>query len=886
MALTSGARLGPYEILSAIGAGGMGEVYKARDTRLDRTVAIKILPPALAADPQFLDRFDREARAVSHLNHPNVCTLFDVGQQDDHHFIVMEFLDGESLADRLAREKDHGLPLPEALRIAVEIGSALDAAHRAGIVHRDLKPGNIVLTKGGGLRQGSGQAKLLDFGLAKTGVAAMSASGGTMMPTTPANITAQGTILGTFQYMAPEQLEGVEADARTDIFAFGAVLYEMITGRKAFHGQTQVSLIGSILKDEPSPISTITPLSPPALDWVVRKCLAKAPEKRWQSASDLVSQLEWLVQSSGLATAILPAAHAPSSVRRVWMLAAVAGLAVAAFLGGMVLRRPAARAQNTVRLSLLPPAGVSMGEFAISLDGGRLAFEGNADSGASQIWWRSFDTIDAQPLKGTENAVHPFWSPDGRSLAFYAQGKLKRIDVPGGSPQTICDSAGGGGSGAWSSEGVIVFGTSFGEPLHRVSAAGGVPSAATTMGAKEAAHLYPAFLPDGKHFLYFVRSAQRDVHGIYLASLDAPAGTRIASGDTAAEYAPPGYLLFARDGALVAQAFETSTLKPAGDVTTLAERVDVIEDVNKARFAVSRDGRLIYRVASSVRSQLVWLDTHGQAAVAGQADGSSNIALSPDERRVVFDRPDRQTSAIDLWMFDLGRGIASRATSAPSNDYSPVWSPDGSRVVFSSDRGPAGYYDLFEKPAAGGEERELLKSDADKQATDWSRDGRFIVFNEFSKSTRGDIWVLPIAGDRKPAPFLRTSAQELGGRFSPDGRWIAYETLESGDLEVIVQPFPATGAKFQASVGGGSSPRWGRDGQTLFYLTRERKLMAVAIRYQPGFEAAAPSAVFTIPKGTDYAVARDGRVLVNQITGDPGAVPLTVVFDWSAGLKR
>jgi hypothetical protein len=555
MAITAGARLGPYEILSAIGAGGMGEVYKARDTRLDRTVAIKILPPVLAADPQFRERFDREARAVSHLNHPNICTLFDVGQQDDHHLIVMEFLDGESLADRLAREKDHGLPLHDALRIAVEIGSALDAAHRAGIIHRDLKPGNIVLTKGGGPRQGSGQAKLLDFGLAKTAVAAVSASGGTMMPTTPANITAQGTILGTFQYMAPEQLEGSEADARTDIFAFGAVLYEMLTGRKAFDGQTQVSLIGSILKDEPPPIAIVTPLTPPALDWVVRKCLAKAPEKRWQSASDLVSQLEWLTQSRSAGPSILPAAFATSSARRVWTLAVGAGLLIAAFLGGMVLRRPAARAQNTVRLSLLPPAGVSMGEFAISLDGGRLAFAGDADSGASQIWLRFFDTLDAQPLKGTENGLHPFWSSDGRSLAFYAQGKLNRIDVPGGSPQTICDSAGGGGSGAWSSDGVIVFGTSFGEPLQRVSAAGGVPAAATTMGAKEAAHLYPAFLPDGKHFLYFVRSAQRDVQGIYLASLDSPAGTRIASGDTAAEFAPPGYLLFARDGALVAQAF-------------------------------------------------------------------------------------------------------------------------------------------------------------------------------------------------------------------------------------------------------------------------------------------------------------------------------------------
>jgi Tol biopolymer transport system component len=898
MPLAPGTRLGPYQIESAIGAGGMGEVYKAQDTRLDRTVALKVLPAVLAADPQFRERFEREARSISALSHPHICTLFDVGHQDPApgsgqpavEFLVMEFLDGETLAARLTKG---AVPLDEALKIAGEIASALEKAHKQGIIHRDLKPGNIMLTKAG--------SKLLDFGLAKVvaagsvSAAAPTALAASPLPSvqTPA-LTAQGTILGTFQYMAPEQIEGQEADARTDIFAFGVVLHQMVTGQPAFSGKTQASLLAAILEREPPPVSQFvgSPASLGGLDRLVRTCLAKNPDDRFQTAHDLWLQLRWLAESGGGASAPPPAvAPATRTGARTAGLVA-AGLAVAvlgAAAGYFARTAPDAR---VTRFIVVPPAKASFGEaLAVSPDGTRVAFIASVD-GNSQVWIRTLDTLVAQPVPGTDGAgFSVFWSPDSANLGFFADSKLKRVSVAGGPAQTVCDAPGPSG-GTWNRDGVIVFAADTSEGLSRVASAGGKPTALTTLDAsrQDVSHRWPAFLPDGRHFLYLARSAQTEHHAVFVASLDDPPHrTLLVSIASNATYAPPGYLLFVRERSLMAQPFDAKALKLTGDAFPVAEGVGTSATrIMLGTFSASDTGVLVYGTGTPPNRQYAWFDRAGKelsrVAPIGQF---GDVALSVDGTRAAV-RQDTANNA-DIWILDLVRGVPSRLTFDPGVEQYPVWSPDGSHVAFRSSRGGVG--DIYQKLASGvGAEELLLKSGAGKFPTDWSRDGKFLLVTDINPKTKYDISVLPLTGDRKLTPVIQTDFNEAIARFSPDGRWIAYQSDDTSKPDIYIQSFPPSGGKAQISTGGGSWPHWRGDGNELFYLAPDRKLMAVPIKH--GAADSLPRALFetqieayTAPNR--YDVTADGqRFLVNVPVGAPVTTPLTVVMNWTTAIRK
>ena len=913
MPLQPGARLGPYEILSALGAGGMGEVYKARDTRLDRVVAIKILPEALAAEPQFRERFEREARAISQLTHTHICTLHDIGRQDLTDFLVMEYLEGETLAERLTKG---ALPLDQALPIAIQIASALDHAHRAGIVHRDLKPGNIMLTKAGAgaARQASPQAKLLDFGLAKASALAVAGAGLSMLPTTPPGVTAQGTILGTFQYMAPEQLEGQEADARTDIFAFGAVLYEMLTGKKAFEGKSHASLISAIMSSDPKPVSVLQPLTPSALDRIVGTCLAKDPEDRYQSARDLSRDLIWVASGSGDgagARAVIPLTR---SHRVAWLVATVSTIALIA-TAIIALRRAGevTPAAGPTQFTIGPPENTSFGgpvaggtgnapQVAVSPDGRNIVFVAGAQS-AYQIWLRPVATLAARPIPGTEGGAFPFWSPDSRFIGFFAAGKLKKVAIAGGPPTVLCDAPAGRG-GSWSRDNVILFAPSRPPGLLRVSSAGGAPTVVTTLdpATGEDTHRWPHFLPDGRHFLYTAitgtccPAAKPSV--IRIGSLDqAEATITLLQVESSVSYAS-GHVLFARDEILMAQPFDADTRQSKGDAFPLAEHVGP-EGSRYLSASVSENGTLVYASRGSLGSQqLTWFDRAGRAlSTLGEAAPYINLALSPDERRVAVALAAGSPVNVDIWIIDIARGVRSRVTFDPGPDTSPVWSPDGTRIAFEASRSGKPVSLRQTLIDGTGADELLLEGPAGSftmAPNAWSADGRFIAY-----TTRGsDIWVLPLLEDRKPFSLLQTQFTETSSVFSPDGRWIAYTTNEGGQRNVYVQPFPGTGGKSQLSRDGGSHSVWRADGKELFYLGPDATLMAVPIDATRHLVAGVPQALFPtggplgvnvnrVTTGQVYAVTKDGkRFLVNATPQQSAAAPLTVVVNWTSAIQK
>jgi len=897
--LASHTRLGPYEILEPIGAGGMGEVYRARDTRLDRTVAIKVLLAHVADQPELRQRFEREARAVSSLNHPHICTLYDVGQQDGIDYLVMEHLEGEALGKRLAAGP---LPVEQAMRYAVQTAEALAEAHRHGVFHRDLKPGNIMLTKSG--------AKLLDFGLAKVGVGGRgSGVGGT---TLGADLTKEGTILGTLQYMAPEQLEGKEADARSDIFAFGAVLYEMFAGRKAFQGESHASVIMAIMASQPPPVSTLQPVAP-ALDHLVEKCLAKDPGERWQTAQDLASELKWIAGVSMTASrvAVAPAEAPPPAQRRasprLWM-AVAAGLllaTVALAAVAIVHFRETPPRRQTIRFEIHPPEKERFQEMAVSPDGERLAFTTGDSTGTARLWVRPLDSLAAQPLPGSEGAYLPFWSPDSRSIAFFAGGKLKKIDLLGGPAQTLCDAQ-AGRSGAWNREGVILFRPAIG-PIYRVSAAGGEARAVTAFdrSRQENTHSWPQFLPDGRHFLYTATGSVPENSAVYVASLDSKDAKRLINTNLNTAYARDasgqGYLLFARGNTLMAQAFDAGRLELAGEPFPAAENMSI--GANNAgpflaAFSVSQNGVLAYARGGGLgMKELTWFDREGKRlSRVGEPADYSNPAFSPDEKRFAVGRVDPQANARDIWIFDLARGASSRFTFDRADDFNPTWSPDGARLAFTSIR--KGHRNLYLKSAAGTTAEEpLLESDQEKAATDWSRDGRFLFFNSGEPNRTDDVWAIPLEGDRKPFPVVTGSFLEQQGQLSPDGRWIAYESTESGRDEIYVQSFhtgssPA-GGKWQVSTAGGIEPMWRRDGKELFYRAADNKLMAVEVKpVGTAFEAGIPQPLFEMrvdaaTRRSTYLPAANGqRFLVVQLLEQATSAPLTVAVNWLAGARR
>ncbi len=888
MTLSQGTRLGPYEILAPVGAGGMGEVYRARDTRLERTVAVKVLPPHLSGSEEIRQRFEREARAISSLSHAHICALYDVGNQEGTEYLVMEFLEGETLTDRLGRGS---LPLDQVLRYGIEIADALDKAHRQGIVHRDLKPGNIMLTKSG--------VKLVDFGLAKlAGVGPANTSVSILQTQAGTNLTQEGTILGTFQYMAPEQLEGREADVRSDIFAFGAVLHEMATGQKAFSGKSQASLIAAILNSEPPALSSIQPMTPPALDRVVKTCLAKEPDDRWQTAHDVMLQLKWIAEGGSQAGVPAPlVARRRSRERLAWSVAGILALATLALVASVWTRpRPAVR---IVRSSILAPekttyhfVGDASGPPAISPDGLRIAFTAKDSAGKALLWIRELDTLEARSLPGTEDAMYPFWSPDSRFLGFSAGGKLKRVEASGGPAIVLCDAPDGRG-GTWSRDGVILFEPHFRDPIFRISANGGTPVAVTRFdeSRKETTHRFPSFLPDGKHFLYLAGShavgTESELHAIYMGSLDGKPPKHLINARSKPVYAA-GHLLFVRQKTLMAQPFDARSGTLSGEAFPVVGNVQEDPGFFTAVFSVSDNGVLVYQEEGGTgdQHQFVWFDRSGkQLQTAGPKGNLWNPRISHDGRHVAFGQGD----PADLWLEDLSRHVTTRLTFDPADDSLPVWSPDDTRIYFMSQRSGGG--DIYQKPASGTGKSELLfSSGALKNPDGISPDGRYLLFDALDPKTKWDVDVLSLP-DRKVTPFVHGDFDEVLGDFSPDGHWVAYASNESGRFEVYVQPFPGPGGKWQVSTDGGTAPLWRRDGKELFYIAADSKLMAVPVKTGAVFESEEPRPLFEARLRNDpsrhYDVSPDGqRFLLNIPLAGGTSPPITLVQNWTALLRR
>jgi serine/threonine protein kinase len=886
MSLTPGTRLGPYEIQTPLGAGGMGEVYRARDTRLDRTVAIKILPTHLSSNPESKLRFDREARVISSLNHPNICTLYDVGHQNGMDFLVMEYLEGETLADRLVKGS---LPTEQVLKHGVEICEGLETAHRKGVIHRDLKPGNIMLTKTG--------AKLMDFGLAKAMLPRTAASSLDVTVSGPSEgrpLTAQGTLVGTFQYMSPEQVEGAEADARSDIFALGAVLYEMATGKRAFTGKSQASIVAAILTADPQPISTVQPMSPPAMDRVVRACMAKDPEERLQSAHDVKLQLKWIVEG---ARQTVPTYRRS---RLGWIAAGIAAL-IALLLGAAYLNL-ALRPAPAVRSFILPPSGTSFvtssplsGPPVLSPDGTRLAFSARDDKG-TMLYIRPLTSVTAQPLAGTEDAGFPFWSPDGREVGFFAGGKLKKIDASGGPPQILCDATVGRG-GAWSKGGVIVFAAGGWEPLLRVSAAGGAaePASKLDVSRAENSHRWPSFLPDGDHFLFLARSSRGiQENALYIGSLGSLNAKLLMKGESTAIYVPD-YLLFLRNQTLMAQPFNARRLEITGPPVPIAEHVAYTAGTNRPIFSASDNGTLVYQTGSAEEGwRLLWYGRDGkQTGSVSSLDRYFDPELSPDGTRLAVTLYVAQGTA-DVWIFDLLRSTKTRLTFGSSRQFHPVWSIDGKTIVYNSN--VTGSPHIYAKAADGsGAEKALLRTDATGEYAEcFSPDQRYLVYTRAAPTpgTGLDIWALSLFGDRKPFPIVQTPFNDVEPRVSPDGKWMAYQSSESGRDEIYITAFPGGGVKWQISNTSGSFPRWRRDGKELFFLDGGDNLMSVDIStsgntIRPG----TPQALFRARAAQGargpYAVAGDGtKFLINSSDVQEESEPLTLLQNWTAELKK
>ena len=901
MPLASGTKLGPYEIQSPLGAGGMGEVYRARDTRLGRDVAVKVLPEHLSSNPELKLRLDREAKAISSLNHPHICILHDVGSQNGMDFLVMEHLDGETLADRLQKGP---LPLDEALRFAIQIADALDKAHARGVIHRDLKPANIMLTKSG--------AKLMDFGLAKpAGGLSVAANAGPYTPSTPtmnvaalsadaSSLTQKGTVVGTFQYMAPEVLQGTEADAQSDVFSFGCMLYEMITGRRAFEGKSQLSVLGAILDHEPERISALNPGAPPRLDETVHRCLAKNPEQRYGCIHDVRIQLEGVAQAGP---------HGQSSQKRPttsskvpWLIAAIAALIAVGIAAAYFLQAP--KPASLVQSSILPPPGTSFvtmlpssGPPVLSPDGTRLAFTARNEKGKVLLYVRSLTASLPQALEGTDDAMYPFWSADGGELGFFSAGKLKKIDAGGGPPQNVCD-VGNARGGAWNQDGTIVFTPSTSQPLLRVSAAGGTPAPITKLDSErnENSHRWPSFLPDGKHFLYWARSSKGPhTDLIYIGELGSAKSKVLMQSDSVATYAS-GYLLFLRDQALMAQPFNLKRLELSGDPMLVAQQVGFNGAVAHPLFTVSQTGTLVYQSGNLDNGwNLLWLGRDGKpVAPSPQPDRYILPALSPDGKRMAVGIFTGTQGVGDLWIYDLARGTNTRVTFGPSNNGSPVWSPDGKTIYYGSSGN--GLSHISAKAADGsGSERVVLETpNIVEQPASISSDGRYLAYlrKDLAKDAGSHIWVLPLFGDGKPFPIEQDTWVEKDARISPDGKWMAYVSNDSGRNQVYITPFPGGGAKWEVSKDGGSWPRWRGDGKELFYLDNSDNIIAVDLTVSGNaIDLGVPHVLFqAIGVQRDYGpfdVTADGKkFLINSGNIAQGGQPLTLVQNWLEAIKK
>jgi serine/threonine-protein kinase len=879
MALDPGTRLGPYEIQSALGAGGMGDVYKARDLRLDRLVAIKVLRAELAADSQFRERFDREARLISQLDHPHICALYDVGEERGTAYLVMQYLEGVTLAERLRRG---ALPLDSALMYAIQIVDALDKAHGAGIVHRDLKPGNIILTKAG--------ATLLDFGLAKRHGPSPVVTGLSMAVTQAAPITEFGTIVGTLPYMTPEQLEGAETDARTDIFAFGAILYEMITGTRAFVGNTPPSLIGAILKDSPPPMKTVLPMTPRALDHVVSRCLAKNPEDRWQHARDLLGELKWVAEDIRQVEA--PAAHSGRSfIRSVWVAAAIVLAGITALVATRFAQPQAPQVARVV-VALEPGERLTDLEYPVldvSPTGRHIVYVATRGD-RQQLFLRAVDEEGGKPLPGTEDAQSPFFSPDGQWVGFFADRRLKKVSISGGAPITLCDAPNPRGA-SWTVADVIVFAPASNAGLMQVPATGGTPQPLTVLDPikRENSHRWPHMVAGGRAVLFNVEIAGETNPNLAVQSLDTGERRILAPDGTNGRFVAPGHLMYARAGGIVAVPFDAKRLQVTGDPIAIVESVMQSPATNAAQYAVSGSAWLVYaRAASEIaQSRLAWVDRTGRAQpLQAPLRAYLRPRLSPDGRRVVT------SFGNDIWIYDITRNSLDRFTNTAFNVF-PTWSPDGSRIAFASTVG--GTINLFWKPvAAAGAQERLTKAEYQQAPGSWSSDGRYLTFGERHPKTGADIWVMSMTGDRTPRPLVQTPADEFAPEFSPDVRWLAYASNELGRSEIFVQAFPGPGPRWQVSTEGGSQPAWALSGHELYYVNGDA-FMAVDVRLQPEFNAGAPALLFRGVAGgsalgpgpsRNFDVTKtDDRFLMVR-SDQPPVTQLNVVLNWSEALKR
>jgi serine/threonine protein kinase/Tol biopolymer transport system component len=880
MGLATGTRLGPYEIQTPLGAGGMGEVYRARDVRLERNVAVKVLPAELSADPALRQRLEREAKAISKLSHPHVCTLYDIGHQDGLDFLVMEMVEGETLEHRLTKGP---LPADQTIRTAAQIAEALAKAHKLGIIHRDLKPSNVMLTKAG--------AKLMDFGLAKESGLSPLAAALTEMTAEPSKLTAEGTILGTFQYMAPEQLEGKEVDARTDIFALGTLIYEMATARPAFAGKSRASLIAAILTSEPQPMARLQPMTPPALEWIVKKCIAKDPDERWQSASDLASELQWIGTGGSQMAENVHAPRTTSRWLRAVLLSAVALLIVSA--AGITLWKSTTK--QAAPMYFHAPIPFAVNDLAISPDGRKVVMVAYSTQVNSYVLWTyEVGSQQTRQLEGTQGASYPFWSPDGKFIAFFADAKLKKTDANGGQPQIICEAPYGRG-GTWNKDGVIVFSPRSIGALSRVSAWGGTQQPLTTIDRSrfETSHRWPVFLPDGKHFLYLAANftGKFEYNAIFVGSLDSAERTMVVTTSANASYVDPGYLVYMRDRTLVWQPFDRKRFVLSGQPRTLSDEVLFFPQVDRAVFGATTEDVLATQVGKGVYlAQVTWYDRAGRKiGTVGPPGWYNNVKLSPDGRKVAADQTDPDGRNVDVWIHDLARGSATRLTFNPSLDQSPVWSPDGTQVLFTSNMGPS--FHLFRKNADGsGPDEDLanFSSETLVNAWDWSRDNKYALVK-----VNNELWYLSWA-DRKPKPLLPPGATVLNAQFSPDARWVAYASNESGHMEIYVSPFPSGSGKWQVSTGGGEEPRWRRDGKELFYLSPGGKLMAVEVNAAAAFQSGTPVALFQTHRRQpvssqdmfSYDVSADGKqFLVATNVDEANVAPMSVFLNWTSAEK-
>lgn len=874
-------KLGPYVILALLGRGGMGDVWRARDPRLGRDVAIKI------SDQQFSDRFEREARAIAALNHPSICTLHDVGPN----YLVMELVEGPTLAERIA---DGPIPFDEAVPLIVQMANALAYAHDKGIIHRDLKPANIKLTS-------DGQVKILDFGLAKA--MSMDSSGSSSDATTLPVTTSAGMVIGTAAYMSPEQARGQEVDRRTDVWSFGVVVYEILSGDRPFNGPTVSDTLAAVLREAPD-LERV----PLRIRRLVAACLEKDPRKRLRDLGDvhLLTDVASDSATPSAITGVIPARPRGSVLRRSLPWAATAMLLALAVVFAVEYLRSTSRPEGTIRSLISPPDGAVFatsgfeGAPVLSPDGTRLVFPVWDTSGNEALWMRPLDSLTAERMQATDGASYPFWSPDSRHLAFFQDGKLKETDITGGPPALLCDAPDARG-GTWGRANLILFASQPSGGLESVPAAGGNPTPVIARKASGGgfSNRWPEFLPDGKHFLYLsgdLAAPGTTNLGIYIGEIGSNETKFLLQADSGAVYAPPGYLLFLRGDTLMAQRFDADSQRLGGEALPVAQHVDSPQLFRVGIFSASAKGLLVYFTGGGVAGgQMAWFDATGKRIAAVGEPGAFDLSPSGDGKQLAY-VVQKQTGAKndDIWLMDLQRGVQTRFTFGPSDNKLAVWSPDGGRIAYSSLR--QDWYQLYVASTSGtGTAEPLIASSAEEYPTDWSRDGRYIALTSFDLKgqTKYDIWVLPTVGDRKPFPYLQTPFNETDAVFSPDGHWLAYVSDESGKSEIYLSPFPGRGGKWQVSRGGGDQPEWNREGSALYYVAPGGKMMKASIQTDGATVAVGEPRELFLQRmaassvgGRSYYVTGDGKRFLIVEAPHLVSSPLTLVTNWTTNLKK